>query len=200
MSLQIEKNTAYSAIVTLAVAKNYLKQEYGTDATEDTLINSLIQQAHEFLERRLNKSLSASTTWTVWTDEEEDFVEFDLPCSPHASITTVKGIDNEGTKTALTLNSGYWVKGNQQKVLTFGSLNSGGAPGSGITSYVALEIIFVAGYTSDGVDAEFLPEAIVDAILMIVAESYVNRGDGDASLSLPARALQIADAYKDTWI
>jgi len=194
MSLQIQKVTAYDAIVTTAVAKNYIKQDYGTDTVEDTLVASLVQQAHEFLERRLNRSLSASTTWIVWTDEEEDFVELDLPRSPHTSITEIVGLDIEEDETELTLNSTYWKKGNKEYVLRFSALDGGdGVPRGSVVGYEALKITFVAGYAT-------APEAIVDTILMIVADSYVNRGDGDVSLRLPAKALQIADSYKHEWI
>ena len=190
MSLQIQKVTAYSAVVTTAVAKTYLKQSYGTDTAEDDIVASLVQGAHEYLEKLLNVSLTADTTWKVLTDEPEDFIELELPHSPHTSITKVEGLDEEETATELTLNSDYYKRGLDRYVLNFESLgNSSGIPRGSITNYDTIKIEYVAGFTS-------VPEPIKTALLQIVAASYVNRGDGQMTLTIPEKAKQLALPYR----
>jgi len=121
-----------------------------------------------------------------------------LPRSPHSSITLVEGLDEEENSTTLTLNSDYFKKGLDRFILDFELLGSSSTvPRGNILQYRALQITYVAGYASGKV-----PAPIQDAILEIMAFSYINRGD-DATIKLKTTpsALMKADAYRaDVWL
>lgn len=148
-------------IVTLAEAKNYIKQQYGTLTVEDNLLSDMIQAARQWIEQYIRKSIIQKTIIAYTPDE---LACFNLPMGPVQEISTVKRVDIEGTKTELTLNTDYYVTGQEDKTLYFytvwGTISGGSTAGLEVT------------YTSNYVE---VPKALKNACLKLVAENYYNR-------------------------
>ena len=97
--------------VTLAVVKNRLKATYGTDATEDAEITSMIKAAREMIERYCDLSLGEKTIEVFFHSDEIAAKRARLPAGPHGTIEYVKRVNQQGTATTLTLNSDYYKRG-----------------------------------------------------------------------------------------
>ena len=155
---------------TLAEVKNYIKENYGTNATEDTLITDMITAARKFIENECSISLALQTVVYWVNDDEEDIREVRLPFLPLNTITSVVRREYDGTETALTLNSDYYAIGIQGEILTLNKQWS--------TGFIVRNPIFItysAGYAS----AASMPKDLKLATMKLVSENYVNR---DASV------------------
>ncbi|TRZ53852.1 hypothetical protein D4S03_01090 [bacterium] len=155
-------------LVTLAEAKNYLKQDYGTLTVEDTLVKDLIQSARTWIEQWIGQSIIKKTI-TAYTSDEMEY--FTLPMPPINTITTVHRIALDGTATLLTLNTDYYSIGVQSITVCMYPVwsTSGG-------SIVGLKVVY------DAYMAE-VPKAIKEACLALVSHMYFNRG---ADVGMPA--------------
>ena len=177
--------------VTLAQAKNFAKASYGTDTTEDALINSMIKAARQKCELYCDRSL-ASKVIEIFYHADEVSGGVELPGGPHSAMTDnyPKKIDNEGTATILVLNTDYYKRGNLFWELEFfkGGVNpwNDGALIKSSLSYDYL-IRLTAGYGISG--TEVLPEGYVEAILKTVAEWYAFREDYAPVLSSQVRII-----------
>jgi uncharacterized phiE125 gp8 family phage protein len=164
MELQV-KTEATVEPVTLAELKNYLK--YGEDNTvEDSLITSIGIAARKYLEGRFNLSLASQTLVANYHTVDIDDNRVKLPRGPHTSITSVKMIDAEGGEETLTLNTAYYLRGNQFKEIQLLSNNFAIDAQEGDYTY---QIEYVAGYTS-------CPSDIKICILDVAKMMYDNRG------------------------
>ena len=170
--------------LTTAEAKLFLR--VGNDAENDA-IDRLIASARATIEAWTGRQLiDATWTWTLdrwpafvrpWSDGPWDVnrgrtrSEFRLPHSPLASVTSVKYIDTNGTQQTLTGG------GTDYDVVTDEE------PGKVRLAYDqswpeirdqlrAVEIIYVAGYGTEGSD---VPAAARDLILMAVEDVYNHR-------------------------
>lgn len=150
-------------IMTLAVAKNYIKQAYGTDATEDTLLASMIKSARVWIEGYINQSVIKKQC-EVYTRDE--LAEFRLPFGPVQTISEVVRIDYTGAETALVLNTDYYVDGLTHKRLYLYHVWSTG-PGAAVAGIKATYLAYM----------DIIPAPIITACQMLVAENYYHRGD-----------------------
>ena len=154
-----------------AEMRNYLEFT-ATDTTEDTLIESMIKSARILLERKSNLSFGAKTLQVLFRAEELINDSVMLPYSPLISITSVKAVDAEETKTALTLNSGYFKRGlkNVELIISYSGTGLVGSDLSGSD----IEVIYVTGYGNAA--TETLPETWRELIRRQVKIWYL-RGD-----------------------
>jgi len=161
--------------VTTAIAKNYVKASYGTDAVEEALIASMVKAARQLIEEEADRSLGEKTIDIFFHADEIQAKRVRLPAGPHGDFTHVKSINQEGTETTLTLNTDYYKRGLQFKELEFlsASVNPWSEGDSVSDDYV---VRLVAGYGISET-TEDLPEGFKQAILKQVAEWYVNRED-----------------------
>lgn len=144
---------AVSEPITLTEAKLFLKAD---TTTEDDLITDLITSARKWIEDYTGKSMAVKTLTVMFWDFLDDETEFDLPYPPHASITSVSEVDEEGTATALTLNSGYYKKG-----LTDFTIQP-------VQSYEpAYKVVYITGSAFD--------DTVKKAMLNLIADFYENR-------------------------
>lgn len=163
--------TTYYEPIDLATMVNYLKQNYGTLTIEDTLIGIMIQAARTWIEERTGRAIVRQTITFQVSDDELAILEIVLPFYPVVSITSVKRVDQEGTKTTLTLNSDYYVRGLAEKTI---QLNRSWATGIvGGMNYQDIEVIYEAG---ESINAS-TPAPLKLAIMKLTAENYVNRED-----------------------
>lgn len=155
-------------IVTLTEAKAHLRVDT-TD--EDTLIDALIDAAHEVVEREANLVLAASTWLLKLPDWPSNF--YSLRPGPVSSVTSIKYYDVDGTLQ--TLSSSYyrlagggefgsrleWVEN-----LTLPSLSSR-------DSVDVVRIEYVQGYAN----AAAVPAGLKQAALLIIGHYFENRED-----------------------
>ncbi|HWA91813.1 MAG TPA: head-tail connector protein [Rhizomicrobium sp.] len=168
MSLQLVTPPALEP-VTLADAKAHLKVDTSDD---DALIARLIPAARARAEWHTGRALIAQS-WILWLDCWRPIV--DIPLPPLVAVSAVTAYARDDTPNALTP---VLVDLPGSRVLL--------DPVTDLRCANALAIAFDAGY---GDAAEDVPAALRAAILAIVAELYVHRGDGPAELSGTAQAL-----------
>jgi uncharacterized phiE125 gp8 family phage protein len=105
----------------------------------------------------------------------------EIPLPPLQAVTAVTVYARDGTATAVD-PSAYTVDvASQPARIAFGCI----APVA-LRAINAISIAFTAGY---GAAADDVPALVREAILEIVTELYVHRGDGPEEISLSAQAL-----------
>ena len=160
---------------------------YVSGTQDDTLFTILIKSARQSLERYTSSSFGSKVIHATWIDPPDDD-ELELPYGPHISVDAVYRIDNEGTETLLTVNSDYWVYGDQDFVLKVNKYWSS----TGSAAQQSIRVEYTAGYGGSGVDT--LPEPLKLAILKEIATQYelrenINIEGGSTELSNEARRL-----------
>jgi uncharacterized phiE125 gp8 family phage protein len=161
------KRTAEPSIepVTLDEANLHCKVEPGV--TEDNvLILSLIIAARNYVENQLNRSL-ITQTWELVLDTFPSGNEVALPKGDVQSVTNVTTYDEADASSVFT-SSGYRVDTYGDRV----TLVDGYSWPSDLRAHNGVIITYVAGY---GDEPEDVPNAIRQAILMLVAHWYENR-------------------------
>jgi uncharacterized phiE125 gp8 family phage protein len=151
---------------TLAEVKNYIKENYGTDTVEDTLITDMITAARMFIENETQVALVLQDVVYWAMDEDEAIGELRLPFAPVNTITSVVRKDMEGTETELTLNSDYYSYGLENDWIRLNKTWSTGA--------VDRDPIYIT-YESGHATAAAMPKELKLACMKLVAENYVNR-------------------------
>lgn len=152
--------------VTASEAKLFCKV---TGSTEDTLFTILITSARQALEEYTQSSFGEKTIHATWLQMPEDN-QFELPYGPIISVDHVYWIDDEGAEEEATLNSDYYVTGDQDAIVTVSKFWS-----TSIGSTRAVRIEYTAGYGHT--NTETLPAAIKQAVLKQVATDYQLRED-----------------------
>lgn len=161
--------------VSVSEMKNYLNIDY---SSWDTLIGMLISSARTRLERYTGCTFATKTLISTF-NQTADTIE--IPYGPVQSITTVKSIDETGTKTTLVSGTDYTVIGNNFKTLVFFSNN-----------LTPIEIEYVAGYSS-------LPADLKIAIMKQVGMDFEFREnvmDSSYTTELSNGAKQFASSYR----
>jgi uncharacterized phiE125 gp8 family phage protein len=161
--------------VTLAEAKLQCRVD---DATDDTLITSLIKAARAQCEHILQRSLITQTWENVLDSFPCDGIKLVYPTI--ISITSVKYID-ANTATEVTLASNQY------------SLDKDSEPGwllpavgvswpNTLDTANAVRVRYTAGY---GADASFVPDGIANWIKLAVCKMYERDCAGDSNYKLP---------------
>lgn len=180
--------------VTQAVAKNYIKYD-GSDSTELALITSMIKSARELCEKHTGLVFAEKTIYFFVDPEDLDYRKrVDIPYYPIISVEAVYSIDDEGTETALTLNTGYYLYGMTQKQVYFPNTILIGVDATEVVSY---RVEYKAGYGH--ADTEALPEVLKMAILKQTAEWYENRENWIPVLSSEVEKI-LNNYIETTWL
>lgn len=170
--------------VTRAIVVNFIKYDE-TDATELTLIDSMTKAARELLEQLLNVSLKQKTYQVTFDSDSLDDYRLRLPYGPYKDTFTLSSYDNEGTETALTLNTDFYLTGNLFKELYI--------PSPSTYDYYVAE--FISGY---GTGTETLPAVLSDAICKLVKFWYDR---GEMGKTVPDEiAASVGPYSKQYWI
>jgi len=139
---------------------------------DDALIVGMITTARINVERFLGRALISQVRQAYW-DSIRDRIW--MPYPPIINVDEAIRIRlNE--ETTLTENSDYFVQGIQDlwlRMATPFNLPAGHSPNDRFSEF-ELKVKYTAGY---GTDATDVPETIREAIKMIVATSYANRGN-----------------------
>ncbi len=174
LDVQIKTDLS-SEPVSVSEAKSYLNIDYNT---WDALIGTLISSARTKLERYTGCSFATKTLVSTFQVTASNL---DIPYGPIQSITSVKSIAEDGTKTALVDGTDYSITGNNFKTIRFFNGTNGG-----------IEIEYVAGYTT-------LPADLKVAILKQVAMDFEYREnvmDSSQVTELSNGAKQNAASYR----
>jgi uncharacterized phiE125 gp8 family phage protein len=137
-------------------------------SVEDDLIESLITTAREDCESFQNR-VYITQTWELWLDEfpSKDFIEIPLP--PLQSISSIKYYDTDDTEATFSSDNYFVdVKSEPGRVV----LNHGESwPSTTLRPANGVCVTFVAGYG----DADDVPKAVKQAILLLIGHYYENR-------------------------
>lgn len=208
--------------ITLSEAKTHLRVDFTDD---DTLITTLIIVARQAVEEFLGRAL-ITQTWQVFYDRFPDFFygqidgcditsvgSFELPVNffqdrgrrrareiellkpPLQSVTHVKTFDNDDTETTFSTDS-YQVSVYGGVAPTRGriTLRDGATFPFFTRNADGIEIQFIAGY---GDAASDVPEQIKQAMLLIIAKLYEDRGDcDDCDSTMPKTAKLLLNPYR----
>ncbi len=147
--------------ISLSEAKLFCKV---TGTEEDELFAILITSARQALEQYTQCSFASKKIHATWVESTEDDT-YELPYGPIISVDAVYRIDYEGTEETMTLNSDYYVFGDQDAIVKVSRHWS-----SGMISTSSVRIEYTAGYGGTGV--ETLPYPLKLALLKQVATDY----------------------------
>ncbi len=172
--------------VTSTEAKLFCKV---TGTAEDDLFTILIKSARQALEEFTQSSFGEKTIHATWVTMPEDYL-FELPYGPIISVDHVYWVDEEGTEEEATLNSDYWVYGDQDAVIKLTTMWS-----TGLKATNTVRIEYTAGYGHT--NTETLPSALKQAILKQIATDYDMREDLGSSLTvLDNNSKKLASPYR----
>jgi uncharacterized phiE125 gp8 family phage protein len=174
MSLQLITPPALEPL-TLDETKLHLKVDTNDD---DALITRLIAAARARAEWDTGRAF-VTQSWILWRDAWAETLEIPLP--PLQSVTAVTAYAPDGTETVIDPATYTVDAASQPARIGFGCI-----PPTALRAINAVSIAFTAGY---GDAADDVPAPLREAILEVVAELYVHRGDAPAELTLTIQAL-----------
>ena len=183
MSLQLTIPPAVEP-VTLDDAKAHLRVDTTDD---DALITSLISAARARAEWHTGRAF-VTQSWTLWLDVSPCNGIVEIPLPPLQSVASVTAYAMDDSATVLDAASYQADTASSPARLT---LKPNAAPPAALRRINAIAVAFTAGYGDAGSD---VPAPVREAILKIVANFYVNRGD--AAAVTPAEALALLAPYR----
>lgn len=150
--------------MTTAVAKDFLRQD---DATDDTLIDTMIEAAREWCESYTRRAF-INQTWTQIIDWQFPNTII-LPHAPLSSVTSITYIDTAGTSQTLA-TSEYTVDTQREP----GRVYEAWTKTWPTTRFLrqAVTVTYVAGY---GTASTAIPAPIIKAVQQLVLHMYDTR-------------------------
>ena len=170
--------------LSLQEVKEYLRVD---DATDERVVQPLITAARQFAEEHMNRALMQQTFTLMLDaviDQDQPLYEgmrtapdlnyyknyIVLPKSPVQSVTSVKTFDDSDNATTMAATK-YYVDTQREPARIV--LRTGETFPTALRVANAIEVIYVAGYTS----AFAIPEPIRLGMLQHIAYMYEHRGD-----------------------
>ena len=171
--------------VSLAEAKAHLRVDHTDD---DTYITQLIKVATDAVEQYTGRQLLPAT-WAAYADSFEPVLR--LRPSPVSGVTSLKYFNSANTEITLTDNTDYFV-----------DLVSAPAEIVPVSSWPAtyarpnaVVVEFTAGYAS----ADLVPDAIKQAMLLLIYHYYDHREEVITRISMtemPKTSTWLLDPYR----
>lgn len=174
MSLQLITPPAAEP-VTLAEAKVHLKVD---TADDDAKITALVTAARARAEWHTGRAF-VTQSWTLWLDAWPPDGIVELPLPPLQAVTQVAVTSSDGIRSVLDPLV-YRVEVPAGRLVFADAM-----PPLRPRKTASLEIAFTAGYGA----ASATPPPVKEAILEIVADLYMHRGDDDEPVGLAGQAL-----------
>jgi uncharacterized phiE125 gp8 family phage protein len=175
--------------VSLDDAKAYLKLD--TD-DEDALVTTLITAARLHVEGTTGRAL-ITQSWRLVLDDWPPVGLVRLPVAPLQSLTAITAYDVNGDPVTLSTDGVLW---DAQAAPSLLYLPAGFGDEVILRPLQGVEIDYVAGY---GADASDVPATLCQALLLLVAYWFENRGAvvlaGTGSI-VPSGFDQIIGAYR----
>lgn len=150
--------------VTLTEVKSWLRI---TTSEQDTLLTLLITAARKAMEKYTASTYAQKTIHATWVEIPGDWI-LNLPYGPHISVDAVYLIDEEGTETLKTLNSDYYVYGDQDLIIALSKVWT-----TSQSLQYSARVEYKAGYGH--ANTETLPDELKLAILKQIATDYEMR-------------------------
>lgn len=154
-----------------------------SDSSDATHIASLITAAREYCENLTGRALAAQTI-KAYPDRFE--YKMRLPREPINTVTSVKYTDYDGVVTTMAA-SNYSVDTVDGNIAFFE------LPDFEPTIINPIVIEYTAGYTA-------APKLIKQAILLLVAYWYENRGDAPLPADVELRVQRMLNQYRVAWL
>jgi uncharacterized phiE125 gp8 family phage protein len=165
--------------VTLDEAKAQLKLDTTDD---DALVTTLITAARARAEWHTGRAF-VTQSWVLWLDCWPGDGIAQVPLPPLQSVSAVSAYARDNTANTVDPSRYFVDTVSAPGRVVFDCLTS---PGFDLRRRNAVAIAFDAGY---GGEAGDVPEPLRRGVLEILAELYVNRGDGPEEIAPPAQAL-----------
>lgn len=172
--------------LTLAEAKAWLRVEHDDD---DGVIGVLITSARVLIERETRRAL-ITQIWRIVRDAWPGGGRIEVSPAPVRQVLAARVYDTAGVAQTIDAEAFTLATGGAPGVLGFlpGSLPSPGRAIAGI------EIDIEAGYGADG---SAVPEPLRQAIRLLVADAYENRGgETTGAARIPATAAGLIAPYR----
>ena len=174
--------------VTLADAKLYLRVEHDDD---DDLIAALIAGSRIHVEARTRRAL-ITQSWRLVRDAWTASGRLEILPAPLASLTAARIYLADGSTQSIDPSAFIIDKSAAPALLAFGN----GAPPAPGRALAGIEIDVTVGYGAAGTN---VPEALRQAIRLLVAHWYENRGVaaiGETVAPLPASVEALIAPYR----
>lgn len=185
-NLQVRVYTDLSTEPVSAIEAKLFCKVTGSD--EDSLFTILIKSARQALEEYTQSSFGEKTLHATWVTAPEDNL-YELPYGPVISVDKVYWIDEEGTEEEATLNTDYWVYGDQDAIIKLSKMWS-----TGLKNTNTVRIEYTAGYGH--ANTETLPGNLKLAILKAIATQYEMREDLGSGYVLDNSSKSLAAPYR----
>ena len=153
--------------VSASEAKSHMRVDTTAD---DTYIGTLITVARQNVENHLRRAL-INQTWELVLDDFPAGV-FRLPKPPLVSITSIKYTDEDGNES--TFSSANYLVDTDTEPGRVVLKNGVCWPAVTLKEASAVRVRYVAGYGAAGSN---VPQAIRQAILLVIGSLYENRED-----------------------
>ena len=174
--------------ITLADAKLYLRVEHDDD---DDLIAALIAGSRIHVEARTRRAL-ITQSWRLVRDAWPASGRLEILPVPLASLTAARIYLADGSTQSIDPSAFIIDKSAAPALLAFGN----GAPPAPGRALAGIEIDVTVGYGAAGTN---VPEALRQAIRLLVAHWYENRGVaaiGETVAPLPASVEALIAPYR----
>jgi uncharacterized phiE125 gp8 family phage protein len=173
--------------LTVAEAKEHLRVTAGED---DAYITALIKVARRQVEGYLGRRL-ITQTWDLNTSEFLDV--FRLPYPPLSSVTSVLYTDEDGN-TGQTVTSTIWTSDTDSEPgRVFLAKDQSWPNLYGEEHALEVTVRHVAGY---GATSASIPDDILHACKMWVAELYNNRGESEMKIEQNPAVRALLDMHR----
>lgn len=180
--------------LTLAETKSHLRLEHSDD---DTLVNTLIQAAREFVEEYLDQTL-ITTQWEMSFDKFPAEIELPRPPASTASgYTSVSLTYNDDNGNVITLPTSDYRVDNKSIPGVLRPKYAESWPAYRL-DHNSITVTWYAGYGENGSD---VPRRIRHAMLMLITHLYENRssvlvGQGFSAMPVPDSMRMLLDSSK----
>lgn len=189
--LLVEETAPAQAALPVAGLRNHLRMGSGfelvEDATEDAALAGFLRAAIATVEARTGKVL-LTRVFRLRLEDWRDPMGQPLPLAPALSVESVELTDRAGAVTPVPPARWRLVPDNQRPVLApvAGSLPSVPAGGH-------VTVRFTAGF---GTDWDDVPADLAQAVMMLAARYYEDRGFDGSQLALPHGVSALIDRWR----
>ena len=189
----LTRTTSQGAGVSLSRAKKHLELDGAADRIHDSHVSALVLAATKMAEDYTGRALTTQT-WEMTLDSFPLYGDRSiwLPRPPLVSVTSITYVDSAGDPQ--TLDSAEYRVSTHREPAAVEEAYSSTWPTTR-TVQEAVKVTFSAGF---GADHESVPEVLQQAICLVVAYWFGNRGDEErqTSRTLPIAATHLLNMYR----
>lgn len=179
-------------LISLEDAKKHLRV---TSSDEDSIITSIIKVAREVAENFTRRALASQTLEYIIDKFPEKVIT--LPMPPVESITSIKYKNSSGVETTWDSSKYIFLDSEPAKIVpAYGEIFPSFTP----YPIGAVRIRYVTGYKAEGDANIIIPEAIKQALFLLIGHYFENREilleRGHIPKTIPFSAEALLYSYK----